>query len=295
MATSATHPTLELTPGHVVDRIVVPVTLEERHDRGVSAAAELAERFRLPVHLISVEVGAADAVSIVRETAMHAAVDAILAARPSVTVTHELLAATEHPAAAFAAELDAADLAVLATSALDGPAGSFAQESVGHTSNPVLMFGPNAPATLSIGDVIVGLDGSVLSERIVPAARGFAAALGANVKLTQVVAPAVSSHVQRLRARGQNVAENAYLRDLWARLDDPSVSWEVIHHDDPAVALAAAVDAGHPAVLALATHGREGFVAHVFGSIAISTVRRASCPVLIQRPVGDDIDLTELS
>lgn len=295
MPTSATHPAIELTPGHEVARIVVPVTLEDRYDRGVSAAATMAERFGLAVRLLSVEVGDADAVSLDREKAMRAAVDAVVAAHPSVEVSQELLAATEHPAAAFADALDPTDLPLIATSALGGKAGSFAQETVGNTASPVVMFGPNTTPTFGAGDVVVGVDGSVLAERIVPAARGLAAALGVNVKLIHVVSPAVSSHVQRLRARGQQVSENAYVRDLCERLGDPSVSWEVIHHDDPAAALVASVEASKPAALALATHGREGFVAQVFGSIAISAVRGAPCPVLVQRPVSGDLDLTELS
>ena len=104
---------------------------------------------------------------------------------------------------------------------------------------------------------------------------------------------AVSRHVESLRSRGERVSEQAYIHDLHARLDDPSISWEVVHHDDPAVALTHLDSHRAPAVIAMATHGREGFVARVFGSITTATVARATCPVLVQRPTGD-LNLKEL-
>ena len=287
MLTSSPSSPLEFIPGQRVARIVVPVLLVEQYDRGVAAAAKLAERFDLPLRLVSVEIGDAPPVVPDRGLAMTAAVAALEAAHPSVSVTHQLLSAESHPATAFSGGVRDSDLVVIATKAMAGPVGSFAQETVSMCQTPVLMLGPEASlARDDAGVVFVGVDGSVLAERIVPAARGLAAALGAQVKLIHVVPASVSAHVEKLRQRGQKVSESAYVQDLCERIGDPSVTWEVVHHDDAGVALVALAARAHPAALAMATHGREGFVAQVFGSITQAVVHNVVCPVLVQHPVG---------
>lgn len=277
---------IELGAGVAVGRLVVPVTLDQRYDRGVSAAAALAERFGLPVLLVCVDLGD-ESVGLDQGELMRRASAALVAAHPSVEVGDLVLGGTAEPAAVLAAQLEPGDLVVLATEAMDDPSSSFAQHLASHSHAPVLMIGPVAELGALEGDVVVAVDGSVLAERCIPAARGFAAALGSNIKLVEAVSSVVSAHVHSLKERGERVSENAYIRDLADRLDDPRVSWEVVHHDDPAAALGEASRRTDVAMIVMSTHGRDGFVGQVFGSIALDTVRQARCPVLVQRPVAE--------
>lgn len=287
-----TRVSIEFVEGVPVQRVVVPVALDHRYDRGVAAAAPLAERFDLPVLLVSVQLGDGDTVDLARGDLIKELRDAVTAAHPTIDVDDLVMAGSEEPAVTLAASLRPDDLVVLATDAVEGPTGSFAQHLAGHTDAPVMMLGPDAQLGDLSGDVIVGVDGSVLAERCLPAAVGLAAALGSNVKLLEAVSSVVTEHIGRLKRRGERVSENAYIRDLAERLNDASVSWEVVHHDDPAAALSDAAERSGAAIIAMSTHGREGFVSQVFGSITLDTVRQARCPVLVQRPVSEP--LTEI-
>jgi nucleotide-binding universal stress UspA family protein len=289
MTEPTTRIAIDLSTGMTVERIVVPVTLDHRYDRGVSAAVDIAERFDLPMLLVCVDLGTGDSIDLDRRESMDAACSALVAAHPGVVVEDLILAGAGDPAVALAARLEPQDLVVLATEAMDGPAGSFAQHLVGNSNAPVLMFGPAAALDSLVGDVVVAVDGSVLAERSIPAAFGFASALGSNIRLIEVVSNVVSDHVRRLREKGERVSENAYIRDLATRLDDPRVSWKVIHHDDPAIALSDAARNPDTAMIVMSTHGREGFVAQVFSSVALETVRYSRCPVLVQRPVAEPL------
>jgi nucleotide-binding universal stress UspA family protein len=279
-------PIVDLGRSSPIGRIVVPITLDHRYDRGAAAAATLAARFGLPIRLVSIDLGTGDTVDLTRAEVIHAARDALLAGNPGLTVEDHLLAAVRDPAVALAAELAADDLVVLATGAMEGPAGSFAQQLTASTTGPVVMLGPEAALEHLDGDLVVAVDGSVLAERAIPGALGLATALGVHVRLVQAVAPTIRAHVERLKEQGLRVSEYAYIRDLADRLDDPRVSWEVIHADDPAYALTNEARRIGASAIAMSTHAHTGFVAQVFGSVTMATVRYARCPVLVQRPVA---------
>lgn len=286
MPEARTGTVLDLGTGGPIARIVVPVSLQHTYDRGISAAAALAEWFGLPVRLLCAGLDADDSVDRDRGRAMQETRAAFVAAHPSTSVEGLVLASGSPPAEALAGALAPGDLVVLATEAGGGPVDSFAQQLAAASNTPILMIGPQATIGRLVGDVFVAVDGSVLAERCLPAARGFAAALGSNVKLVEAIPSKVSEHVRRLRERGERVSENAYIRDLAERLGDPCVTWEIIHHDDPAGALSEAARHAGAAMIAMSTHGRDGFVGQVFGSVALETVRRAPCPVLVQRPLS---------
>jgi nucleotide-binding universal stress UspA family protein len=287
MTEPTTRTSSDLSVGVMAARIVVPITLDHRYERGTSAAATLAERFGIPLLLVCVDLGTGDSIRLDRGELMTASRAALVAAHPTVEVDDLVLAGIDDAASALAAHLEVDDLVVIATEAMRGPAGSFAQRLASISNNPVLMIGPDAVLGDLKGDVIVAVDGSVLAERCLPAAFGFASALGSNIKLVEIVPHAVSEHVGRLQDRGELVSENAYIRDLVDRLPDGRVSWEVIHDDNPAQALTDAARRGNAAMMVMSTHGREGFVAQVFGSVTLDTVRYAKCPVLVQHPISD--------
>jgi nucleotide-binding universal stress UspA family protein len=53
---------------------------------------------------------------------------------------------------------------------------------------------------------------------------------------------------------------------------------------DAADTLAKRAATEHAAVIAVASHGRTGLARVVLGSIAMKTIRRAPCPVLVSGP-----------
>ena len=58
----------------------------------------------------------------------------------------------------------------------------------------------------------------------------------------------------------------------------------VVDGFDPADALTAEARHRGAAFVAVASHGRTGLARAVLGSVAVATVRKASCPVLVSGP-----------
>lgn len=278
-----------------IGRIVVPITLDHDHDRGVSLAAALATRWALPVHLVSVSMGAEDQVDIASGEVLEDVRRSLRAAHPEVDATDELVAAATDPVEHLAACLAPSDLVVMATSGADD-ASSFAQALTQAWGGPVMMIGPHAGIDIAEGGVLVGVDGSALAERALPAALDLAAAMDREVWVVHVVPAAVTQHVADLRARGERVSENAYVRDVVERLDaGQSAAWEVVHAEDAASALVEFAADRHASWIVLATHGQSGVLRPAFGSVCMAVVRHATRPVVVVRPVPPtpEVELTE--
>ena len=58
---------------------------------------------------------------------------------------------------------------------------------------------------------------------------------------------------------------------------------ELLHGDDPALALCDLAERTHPELLVVATHGRSGVSRVLLGSVAERVARYAPCPVLTVR------------
>lgn len=277
---------IELVPGTEIDRIVVPITLDHRWDRGVSFATQLADQWRLPIRLVTVVVGAEDAVSLESGRALEEARSALEKAHPELVVSDEVLAAGARPELGLVKALEPGDLIVLATeSAGSGDrAWSFAQALAHEWTGPVVMIGPAAAIDRTRGDVVVGVDGSVLGERGLPLAKGLASLLDTHLWVIHVIPAVMTAHIEQLRARGERVSENGYVRDVAERLGGSGSSWEVVHADDAAAALVDVVRDRGAAFLVMATHGASGLVRPSFGSVCMDAVRQCSRPVVVIRP-----------
>lgn len=126
------------------------------------------------------------------------------------------------------------------------------------------------------GTVLIPLDGSALSEKVVPAARPLIDALEPDVVLLRVVpreadAEADEASVHLLRVQERLARDGARVQARVVR-------------GDAAEQILAYVRAARPDYLVMATHGRGGLSRLVRGSVAERVVRRARVPVLLVNP-----------
>lgn len=264
--------------------IVVPLAPEHHGGRGLTVAAALAERWDVPIRLISVdETAPVGAVSIAAGGRLEDAKAALTARHPALAVSDVMLGAVDDPVAALDDLLTSGDLVVLATDAAGSDVGpSFAESLADRWGGPLLLIGPHARVDLDMvagAEMLVGIDGSALAERSLPLALAMAHRFGLRPVLVQVVPTGHSAHLKRLRARGEAVSESAYLRDVAERLH---TGWEIVHDDDPVGALVQMGTERHAPLIVLSTHGATGLARQVFGSVCMGVVAAARCPVLVR-------------
>lgn len=163
--------------------------------------------------------------------------------------------------------------------------------------------------------LLVTLDGSPFSERVLDVAIPLAMTAKADVYLLRVNPPAqevvqagpnldpraeaeeaaIMGHVPpgpRVRQvetatqASERMAAEAldYLRPLAARFDGLRTECLVREGDDPAAEIVRCADELGADVIAMATHGRSGLLHLLLGSVAESVVRSGVAPVLLLRP-----------
>jgi nucleotide-binding universal stress UspA family protein len=128
--------------------------------------------------------------------------------------------------------------------------------------------------------ILVPLDGSRLSEAVLPLAEALARDYEASLLLVRALRPAGSPEAE---VEAQETAE-AYLRTMAADLTGRgrAVDWKV-WYDDPARAIADAARYNGVDLIAMSTHGRGGLGRLMLGSVAEAVVRQAPVPVLLVR------------
>ena len=132
--------------------------------------------------------------------------------------------------------------------------------------------------------VLVPLDGSELSDRIVPQLRRLLVAKDVAVTLAQVV-PDKAAHDP---SGGAALVDAA--RDHLARIAAPlvaagaNVSSEVVLGAEPAARILELAIERQPSLLVLATHGRSGIVRWIRGSVAERLLRSSPFPLLLANP-----------
>ena len=130
--------------------------------------------------------------------------------------------------------------------------------------------------------LVAGVDGSALSEAMLPVASEWARRLCLPLHLVHVVEPGSPSP-------GVVGALDAVDRDRLAKLVnrvecEPPLLVDLLY-GDPATAITGFADR-HAELIAVATHGRTGLARTVLGSVAMRTVHRAHCPVLVVRTLA---------
>ncbi len=129
--------------------------------------------------------------------------------------------------------------------------------------------------------ILVPLDGSRLSEAILPLAEALARDHGAALLLVRALRSQGSVEAEvRVREEAEAYLD-AMARDL-GRRGLPGVTWKV-WYDEPDRAIADAARFNEVDLIAMSTHGRGGLRRVLFGSVAESLVRKAPVPVLLVR------------
>ncbi len=197
-------------------------------------------------------------------------------------------------AIADAARYNAADLVVMSTHGRGGLTrlllGSVAEALVRQAPVPVLLvrgelsWHPGKP-----GRILVPLDGSELSEAVLPVVARLAGPFDARVELLRVIEPIPAYAVAELTAgrseeivRLEEADAEGYLAKVAATLEARGL------RVGQRVALGMAVDTilrqaaeGHVGLIAMTTHGRSGIGRLLVGSVAERVLRAAPVPVLL--------------
>jgi nucleotide-binding universal stress UspA family protein len=144
------------------------------------------------------------------------------------------------------------------------------------------------------GKILVCLDGSSLSEQIVPYATEVARRFGSRVVLLQVLQ--IPSSLAAASAQGaENVIEeelrrlsyeaHQYLEGIATQMKDKGVTAEVsVIEGTPGDAIVEYASQSGIELIVVATHGRKNIGRLVFGSVADHVMRHTFIPVLSVKP-----------
>ena len=179
--------------------------------------------------------------------------------------------------------------------------GSVADLLVRRTHLPVLLVQPpeasrGQEARASVKRILVPLDGSDLSEKVLGTVRRIASALHSQITLAHVVQPLVhvaaralplpSGHVEERRRKAEE-----YLAGLATQLgrDGLEADTLVVTDASPAMAILKAAETVGADLVAMSTHGYRGITRAVLGSVADKVLRASPVPVLVERPTMQHI------
>ena len=132
------------------------------------------------------------------------------------------------------------------------------------------------------------LDGSELSESVLPSVVGLARRFQAELLLVKITDPfvAMTPEMPSLALRWQEQAEHEsgrYLERLAAEIGDLKVETRsMLGVPRDALPELATTTGCH--LIAMASHGRTGVARWLLGSVAERVLRQATCPVLLMRP-----------
>jgi nucleotide-binding universal stress UspA family protein len=189
------------------------------------------------------------------------------------------------PAIADHADQTDARLIVMATHAREGPArsilGSVAGEVINHTRVPVWAIHPGLPWPDKLPErVLVPLDGSGLSDTVLPVVTALAAPLG----WTLVLLTVQEHHLLSLPGRTRG-SRSEHLESAAARVRAVGVAAETLVASGGRVeGIVEAVRTTGCGLIAMSTHGRRGLQRWVRGSVTDAVVHQAAVPVLVVRP-----------
>ena len=166
--------------------------------------------------------------------------------------------------------------------------GSVAFKLIRTSRRPILLCRPlrhDRKLPKRISTILLALDGSEFSERMIPFAVEMARALSARLQLIQALPP--RSQIPQMPGQAQSdVLESSYLHRKAAEITSTHAihcEFEVIH-GEPAEAICRYVNGMPETMLALTSHARGGLERAIFGSVAAACVRNAGVPILIYWP-----------
>jgi len=140
--------------------------------------------------------------------------------------------------------------------------------------------------------ILVPLDGSVLSEAVLPSVERLATAFGAGICLMQVVPTTIFPVTMEGYAQcGELIAActkdgEEYLRKMEKRLKAKGFQVEsLLLNGDEAQRILEQADRKDVSLIAMTTHGRSGVSRWMMGSVAEKVVRHATKPIFLVRSV----------
>jgi nucleotide-binding universal stress UspA family protein len=140
--------------------------------------------------------------------------------------------------------------------------------------------------------IVIPLDGSQLSESILPCARSLLKGLKIPVELLHVIDPEVISvfvnpaHGRNLEAVEADMKRKGleYLDPIASSLPEPGVVTCSAEIGRPAEVIVKRASADPASLIAMATHGRSGLRRWLLGSVAHRVLLSAANPLLLARP-----------
>jgi nucleotide-binding universal stress UspA family protein len=274
-------------------RIVVPLDGSELAERAARSAAELAERFGSTITLVTVVEHGAESIDVkehLRDTATRLGREpGDIRVEVGDDPAREILRVIQERPDTLVC-MGSHGRSGLGEALL----GSVAKHVIQGTDAPLVLVGPRCrEAPLHFERLMACVDGSSVSEEILPLAASWASSLGMQLWLANVVEPkaaaALAEALERFgSAPADDVREDNYLRLVVAELAHQGVeaSWDVLHGHDPARAIVDYANAQALSLLALSTHGRTCWARVAIGSTAAKVVHDSPCPVLVMRPRG---------
>jgi nucleotide-binding universal stress UspA family protein len=275
-------------------------------ERARQYAMQLADHVDATLHVVHVEERSADLSDVieVEETDVLADLHSLDVAAAAVSAPRVQERQTVHPSAAeglltYATEHDIR-LLVLGTHGRRGlqrlVLGSVAEEVVRRSEAPVLTVGRGASASEPTGGrLLVPVDFSAHQDPLLAHARDWALAFDLSLTLVHVVegngipdvyglhsnAPTPNVLADRAREALAETAEELRGHGLEVEAE--------IRTGHAAPNILDAADALDADLLAVATHGRSGVDRMLMGSVAEAVLRRAPCPVLTVKPLGQSL------
>lgn len=163
------------------------------------------------------------------------------------------------------------------------------------------------PTTNSYTKLLVPLDGSELSEQVLPYARWLARSLACNVDLLRVIQPVLVDTDPKLHTDRSADAMNAELTSMaLARLESNAQSFDpdttvqrLTEIGEPAGVILRTAEAAPGTLITMATHGYSGIGRWLMGSVTYQAIHRSTNPLFVVRPgqereVGRNVELKTL-
>ncbi len=181
--------------------------------------------------------------------------------------------------------------------------GSVASQVVRESGRMVFLAGPKMREDdeTPIQQLIVCVDGSPISEDVLPHAVELAQMLKARVQLIHVVEPdAMPGRGQRHSITdnfgsgsgggsggASDIMESNYVQSVARKLKEKfgiTADWDVLHGENTGEAISSYASAQPGAMLVMTTHGRGGVAQVALGSVSHAVLHEAKCPVAVFRP-----------
>ena len=262
------------------DHLLVPVEGKPHDAEVVRVADILAARWDADIEVVSILAHGEDTTD--RERKIAGLLDS-LDHRPTLTVQYVTYSVADNIADEF--EEQPNTLIIMGTAARSRGGAvieSVAEAVLEQTASPALLLGPGVAVGDSWprGDMFVCTDGSEESEVIVADAVRWATSLELR---PWVITSADPDDIPS--GLGSDFVESGHVSRVARKISaaiEREAQFDVIHDDDPADGIVRYVRDHDAAQIAVATEGRKGWERLVHGSVAMSIVHEAPCPVLVR-------------